>query len=409
LRALIREGLRFGLAFPNRVVPKIPGRVLLVGSPPEEGNVVEIARALHTDSTKTILWVDRPALKYLYELGFDNPDCIRTLPGSRYVRLSGHFLRAQSIYFTHGLLGMPSAARDQVIVNLWHGEGPKGGGPLFPTRRGSTKSSSFLVGGCRSLARMMTDLAGLEESQYLWSGYPRTDQFARSTRSSALLELGLDPDLPFVVWLPTYRRARKRNGGLAWSNTADPHGDESLSDRMTTVVKGLRARGIVVAVKPHPMDFASRRVGGAVYVTDEALYRCGTGLFQFIGSSSGLISDYSAVWVDYLCTDKPIGFFMPDEKEFRKGRGSRPAAFDFPLPGTVIDDSPSVDRFSADVFSSGKFTADLRAQARQRLQLRDVGGAAIRVVDAVHGAQAARGKRSDGLETGYDPNVGDRT
>ena len=81
---------------------------------------------------------------------------------------------------------------------------------------------------------------------------------------------------------------------------------------------------ITVVVKPHPQDAESRRIPGALVVTNDDLSAVGLQLYELIGASRGLLTDYSSVWVDYLALDRPVGFVVPDEDDYTRGRGFDP-------------------------------------------------------------------------------------
>ncbi|MEN6292486.1 MAG: CDP-glycerol glycerophosphotransferase family protein [Methanobacterium sp.] len=55
-------------------------------------------------------------------------------------------------------------------------------------------------------------------------------------------------------------------------------------------------------------------------VTDEDIPVTHT-LYNLLGESDALITDYSSVYIDYLLLDKPIGFMYDDLEEYRKARG----------------------------------------------------------------------------------------
>ena len=66
-----------------------------------------------------------------------------------------------------------------------------------------------------------------------------------------------------------------------------------------------------MVVKPHPLDYASRAVENAITVTNGMLDEACVPLYSLLGASSGLISDYSSVWIDYLLHPAPLAFFTP--------------------------------------------------------------------------------------------------
>lgn len=366
LLRVVRNVLGFSISAVNVAVPKAH-HALVFGVPAEEGNIVEIVRGLEILTSLEIHWVNAPSENYLQSLELTEGRIVR-LGGAWSLATVWSFLRASAVFTTHGLLGEPRSGRDQLVVNVWHGEGPKGGGKLYPERRLPWPSSDVLVGSNTGLAEMMTSLAEVPRRAYLPVGYPRLDQFDRPLSQQKLAALGLDHERPFVVWMPTFRRATRSDGRLAWSNTQNPQSDSDLSTQFGELfVAAAFASDVQVVVKPHPLDYANREVSGAVLIDNTMLASVGVGLYELLGMSAGLVSDYSAVWVDYLVLDRPIGFFMPDEPDFRAARGAKPGVFDFELPGTDLAGPGGVDRFLVDVLSEGALTSSLRGEARSRL------------------------------------------
>ncbi len=146
------------------------------------------------------------------------------------------------------------------------------------------------------------------------TGNPRTDQLWRAVEPDRLAALGitgrlrgLDADVPPG---PRGRRdaGRSRSRPTPAERRTAPSSARSLD--------GLRARGIQLVVKPHPMDADRREWPGAVTVDEADLAAAGVSLYELLGSSSGLVTDYSSVWVDYLLIDRPIAFLVPDRDTY---------------------------------------------------------------------------------------------
>ena len=117
------------------------------------------------------------------------------------------------------------------------------------------------------------------------------------------LGLGLTP-LSYVVWMPTYRAP----GGTFAVRAGRTHrfcpsrlpGD--AADPVTEVAELARSIGVTVVVKPHPADVDRYGQSGLRVLSTEQVFAAGLTLYQFIGASAGMISDYSSVWVEYLDT-----------------------------------------------------------------------------------------------------------
>ena len=58
-----------------------------------------------------------------------------------------------------------------------------------------------------------------------------------------------------------------------------------------------------------------------IYLTNNDLEINNIQLYQLIGITDALLTDYSSVSLDYLLTDKPIGYLLNNFTSFQNGRG----------------------------------------------------------------------------------------
>ena len=364
----LRSAATIGIGLLDFCVPKARA-VFLAGSPPSEGNVAEIGRLLAARTDADIYWVDAPEESYLRALGID-PTRVQRLGGVWRPRTVVAYLRSTVVFVTHGVYDAPPWPPRKVVVNLWHGEQAKGGGLFMPRRRLKSPTSKYLTGSSSELADIKCRLALVTRDRHLLTGNPRTDQLFRPATPAQLQSLSVDPALPFVVWMPTFRRARTADGALAWTNTSDADADMLLADSLAKGVGRLHRQGVQVVVKPHPLDYTSRDMDNATTVTDDDLRDAQVPLYSLLGASSGLISDYSSVWIDYLIHPAPIAFYTPDSGSFEEGRGCPPLSFQTVLPNRELRTESDFDRFAGEVSSPSESYRRERRAAIQRLGLR---------------------------------------
>ncbi|MCW2772359.1 MAG: hypothetical protein JWN91_685 [Nocardioides sp.] len=366
--------LRITLRVLSLVVP--PSRsVVVTASPETEGNGVEVARALVRRYDGRVVWLrDRgPVPEQISALAAQG---LVLVPKASLAGLWA-YLRAEAVLFTHGLYGSPRPCARKPIVNLWHGDGPK---DITPGRSvGAMIASTYLVGSTPLFSEFQARAFDVPADRVLVTGNPRTDQLWHPPGLDRLARLGITSD--FVVWMPTFRRARAI-GAVRVRDHGGPAATDDGQEELTALRDGLRERGIQLVVKPHPMDADRRRWPGVVTIDEDDLVDAGVCLYALLGASSGLVTDYSSVWVDYLLLDRPLAFLVPDRTSY--DRALHPADILDWVPGEVVaaQDRPFA-AFLADLDAHGRLDADLRHDVARRIGLNPTATAADDLVTAL--------------------------
>ncbi|MBZ5737657.1 CDP-glycerol glycerophosphotransferase family protein [Nocardioides mangrovi] len=357
---LVLVSLRVGLRLLSRVVPTSRS-VVLSASPETEGNGVEVARALLGRYTGTIVWLrDGGPVPVEVEALADRGMVLvpKASPAGLWA-----YLRAEAVLFTHGLYGSPRPVPRKPVVNLFHGDGPK---DVRPARGvGAPMASTYLVGSTTLFSGFQAEAFDVPRDRLLLTGNPRTDQLWRDLTPHQLAALGITG--PYVVWLPTFRQPRAV-GAVRVHDAAVVRDDAAAG--LAGLLAGLADRGLQLVVKPHPMDADRRRTPGVVTIDDDDLARVGVGLYPLLGSSAGLVTDYSSAWVDYLLVDRPIAFLVPDRSTY--DRELLPADVLDWAPGEVVDNDPWTQPFAeffADLDTHGRRGSSLRLSVAERIGL----------------------------------------
>jgi hypothetical protein len=363
--------LRTSLRFLSRLVPRSHS-IVVAAYPETEGNAVEVARALVARYPGRVVWLREggPAPADVVGLAAEGMTLVRK------ASLAGlwAYLRAEAVFFTHGLYGSPRPTAGKPVINLWHGDGPK---DVRPTKSvGAFIASTYLVGSTRLFTGHQAAAFEIPDDRVLLSGNPRTDQFWQPLDRERLGALGITGD--FVVWMPTFRRPRAVGAVRVPTDDADRPADEIPSDTTTTDTSGiseltvlvdeLRRRGLQLVVKPHPMDADRRQSDDMVTVDEDALVAADVSLYGLLGASSGLVTDYSSAWVDYLLLDRPMAFLVPDRSHYDRAL----------LPGDVLDWVPgevvaggdrAFRQFLEDLDSGGRASSADRQRVARRIGL----------------------------------------
>lgn len=368
--------------------PRLP-YLVISGFPVSEGNAVEMVRVSASRYPGRVFWLvsDIVEARQVLTACDADPNGRVEILSHRSLRAMWRFVTAEVSMFTHGLYGNPTPVPGKTMVNLWHGGGFKGA-IMADVRGRPTIRSHYLVASSRQFGILRAQECALPPSGLLFTGNPRIDQFSRS--GAPIDRIGLSPERPFVVWMPTFRKNKGR--GLTESWTDLQH--NVTVDLATGIGAGVavltQELGIDIVVKPHPQDAESRAIVGAVVVTNEDLSAAGIQLYELLGASSGLLTDYSSVWVDYLALDRPIGFFVPDEAEYSNGRGFSPSdALDW-LPGNRVSTVDDFRDFGRDVLARGVGSAARRSEVRGHIGHVALPQAAQGVLEALSAAGVFR-------------------
>ena len=360
-----------------RWLPARPHAVVS-GFPDDEGNSVEIVRTLSrrvpvywllSGPPEDVRWLLPPQ-----DGGFP----VRVLRKDS-ARAYLSYLTARWVFFTHGLYGSPSPPRHKVFVNLWHGDGPK------RSKRFAHIRSTYAVAGTQTWGRQRPVYFGVDPGGVLVTGNPRVDQFARPPGDTALRGLGLDPGRPLVLWMPTYRRTEYRGSRLGevrnWEDAEELSSTGAVKDLVAEIGRAAGAVGVTVAVKPHPLDRDRYAALALPVVTNEDLARERVTLYQLLGRTAGLITDYSSVWTDYLVLDRPIALYCPDLEEYVANRGLNVDDYEDLVPGPFLNTISDVERFLRDCLEESSGSRERRHRSQCLVGAETQLGASERLVN----------------------------
>lgn len=199
-------------------------------------------------------------------------------------------------------------------------------------------------------------------------GYPRIDRTIHPP--VALRErLGVGENDTLVLFAPT------------WRGQYSPENNIAEMRELHSQLKAALPTHYKVLMKLHTMTYR--------YLTDAdsaMLVPRDVDVNELLGVTDILVTDYSGIFYDFLVTDRPIVFFMPDLDEYASTNGfyldintlPGPRTSSIPTLATTLQD---VDRWRADF-------SDLYAQFRTRFTGDDDGFACERAADLIFGVSS---------------------
>ena len=154
--------------------------------------------------------------------------------------------------------------------------------------------------------------------------FPRTDYLF--TERDVRRELGLDGYDKVLIWMPTYRKSdAEKMRGYNIEGTATGIPALQTAEDVLAVDSWLREHNCLILFKPHPVQPIDSDLCGKLtnfkFIDNDYLAEKGVQLYELLGKTDGLISDYSSVYYDYLLTDKPVGLTVDDFDEYIGKRG----------------------------------------------------------------------------------------
>jgi len=299
-------------------------------------------------------------------------------------------------FFTQGFFTAVVPPRNRLVVNLWHGDGPKLSGGTDIVR------STVVVAGTRLWGRQRQQRFALPESAVAIVGNPRVDQFHATPPADVLDRLGLDTDKRTVLWLPTYRAARGPHG-RTWRDADNLSSNPEVAQIVEALRTASSAHSLQLVLKPHPLDPDSFESLGVSTLDHSALTVAGVTLYQLLGAVDAVISDVSSVWTDYLALDRPIGFYVPDLEELQRAGKLNVDDLEALLPGPRIRTADDAARFIEAVADAPDQVRPSRFPGAARIGAVSEPGAADRLLDWLDGFQQDRRRpilfRGDGADT----------
>lgn len=151
-------------------------------------------------------------------------------------------------------------------------------------------------------------------------GFPRNDELWLGKHITLSEKLGSKCNR-IVVWYPTYRQMKASDRRV--SNISIPiiHSVEAAK-----IVNEIAERwNVLILVKPHPAQDLSfiqnLQLSNLRFIDNQFVENMGLLLYEFLGATDALITDYSSVFYDYLLTKKMVALTFEDEDQYAQNPG----------------------------------------------------------------------------------------
>ncbi len=231
-----------------------------------------------------------------------------------------YYATAKYSFWTHWTLHHYIPRKGQTVINLWHGI------PIKATKVKNHEYYNWLISTEQNTNHLFSKYLGCDMSKILPLGYPRNDLL--------LHNIGVGTDNPYckkegikkvIIWMPTFRQSinKRLSENLCDTSTGLPLLDSEMELR--NLDDYLSMKDVIIIIKIHHLqaekDLFKKTFNNIIILTDEILAKDNIQLYQIVGKTDALITDYSSILFDYMLTDKPIGFILDDIDKYKKSCG----------------------------------------------------------------------------------------
>lgn len=283
-----------------------------------------------------------------------------------------------------GYMQLVSKKEGQIYLNTWHSITVKTLGYDIPDARRVNKNvirNLLMTDYIISPNEFMTEifeksfrLENLYEGKYIQEGHPRNDLVIHTDRDKIIRKLeqrgtNVDRDKKVILYAPTW----------SGNDTANPVMDmKKYTDLYEYLMENIDKDKYQILIKPHQIVYkhlsAEEKESGR-YVS----YSIDTN--ELLSVVDILITDYSSIYFDFLLTDRPILFYIPDFKLYENMRGIYFKLEE--LPGPCAKDLASLAGQINHIETFEKDYKEIRSQTRAWACRYDDGKAAEKMIDIV--------------------------
>lgn len=260
-----------------------------------------------------------------------------------------YYARAKRIFYTHWILPEFKKNGDQCLVYLSHGC------PMKAGKGAGSTSFDFTISLGSNVSKAQSTFLGCEENKIIPLGYPRNDLLLHNMGDGIQNPFSKQRACKVVLWMPTFRMSVQNllSEQSCDTETGLPLFSDKKSLKELDVFLG--EQGMEMLVKIHHLQ-AEKAVfydqyTNISFITDALIRYKGLQLYEIIGKSDALITDYSSVSFDYLLVDKPIGYVLDDFESYETDRGFVWSNVKEIMPGHHIYAKEQFYGFLKDVYS----------------------------------------------------------
>lgn len=270
--------------------------------------------------------------KYEFVWMVEDPKAFKGYPNTKFesryhkivkIRADYYYARAQFSFYTHMTSSVPFNRKGQTKVFIGHGCAIKG-------KKGENivKWNDFDYGIAigKGAIETQAQYVGCPVEKLVPLGLPRNDLLIKHTGDGIENPFVIGKDFNKVIlWMPTFRESTYKS--LSETHCATDTGLPlyDSKEKVSKLNAFLRENHCAVILKIHRLqkqkELFKQHFSNIIIIDNKDVEHIGKQLYEVIGYSDALLTDYSSVSIDYLLIDKPIGYILSDVNSYTEDRG----------------------------------------------------------------------------------------
>jgi len=229
-------------------------------------------------------------------------------------------LRAEFAFETEGDYDISPILNNKKtkVVQLWHGMGSKSmkwksRDGIIDTERKVARdrfSSYYWISTSQLYTNTISNLLGVPKNRFIITGYPRNDNLLVAPYNENMEHLKAKyENHKFLIYMPTHRNFGKDGNKLI--NITELKKADAL----------LKEKKLVMVYKPHIHELKNfldceNEFTNIILAKEQNLWG---DVYSYLHYFDLLISDYSSILTDFMCTGKPVVLFPYDIDDYING------------------------------------------------------------------------------------------
>jgi len=238
-----------------------------------------------------------------------------------------YFIKSGYVLFTHNYYPYISLAKNQTVVNFWHGMPIKDIGKM--DNNSIVPVANYSIASCEYFKEYLCKAFDMPIENITEIAHPRLKSFIKPDRK--IRNVFAKKNEMLGIWLPTYRYTKLSGGRSDGDVNLDVVGIIDIDYEALDLF--LINENIVIYIKPHPMNFQQVSEKAKVcrnirFIGDNYLLDNNTSLYELMALSDFLITDVSSVYFDYKLLNKKIIIAFCDKLKYINSRCGGGRSFD---------------------------------------------------------------------------------